>query len=144
MRNCCAQTYMERYNDRVRKCTLPFFFVACDQSKNFLGKGDHDAARHSEHAVGPLGRIMALEGQAHLQDAEAKQDKANGADERENKLTQIVDHRQRIVCGQCRNCGDHHHHGCTGKDSVDSLYLSFKVVGFQVVFHYAMFSFSSF
>lgn len=74
---------MERYNDRVRKCTLPFFFLACDQSKNFLGKGNDNAARHSEHAVGPLGRIMALEGQAHLQDAEAQQDKANGADERE-------------------------------------------------------------
>ena len=87
---------------------------------------------------------MALERQAHLQDAEAQQDKANGADERENKLTQIIDHRQRVVRSQRGNCGDHHHHGCTGKDGVDARYLSFKVVGFQIMFHYAAISFSSF
>ena len=81
---------------------------------------------------------------ARRRNAEAQQDETNGTDERENKLTQIVDHRQRVVRSQRGNCGDHHHHGCTGKDSVDSLYLSFKVVGFQIMFHYAAISFSSF
>lgn len=85
---------------------------------------------------------MALEGQTHLQNAEAQQDEANGADQRENKLTQIVDYRQRVICSQCRNSGDHHHHRSAGKDGVDALCLSFKVLGFQIVFHYAAFSFS--
>lgn len=93
------------------------FLSASDQSEYLLGEGDDNAACNGEHTIGALGGIMALERQAHLQDAEAQQDKANGADERENKLTQIVDHRQRIVCGQCRNSGNHHHHGCIGTDA---------------------------
>ena len=41
-------------------------FSTGDKGKDFLGKGDHDAARHGEHTVGSLGGIMALERQAHL------------------------------------------------------------------------------
>lgn len=60
-----------------------FFLSAGNQCENFLRKGNNNAACHSEHAVGPLGGIMALEGQTHLQNAEAQQDEADGADERE-------------------------------------------------------------
>ncbi len=64
--------------------TLPRF-SAGDESEDLLGEGDHNAACHGEHTVGALGGIVALEGQAHLQDAEAQQDEANGADQRENE-----------------------------------------------------------
>ena len=87
---------------------------------------------------------MALERQTHLQDAEAKQDKANGADQGKNKVREVVDYRQRIVRGQCGDSGGQHHHSRAGKDGIDPLCLSFKILGFQIVFHYAMFSFSSF
>ena len=69
-----------------------FLCLAGDQVEDLLGKGDHDAACNGEHTIGALGGIVALEGQTHLQNAEAQQDEANGADQRENKLTQIVDY----------------------------------------------------
>lgn len=118
------------------------FLLASDQSENLLGEGDDNAACHSEHAVGTLGGIVTLEGQTHLQDAEAQQDEADSADQGKYKITQIVDHRQRIVRGQRRDSGDHHHHDRAGKDGVEPLCLSFEVLGFQIVFHYAAFSFS--
>ena len=61
------------------------FLLAGDQGENLLGKGDDNAARHGEHAIGALGGIVALEGQAYLQNTEAQQDEANGADQREEK-----------------------------------------------------------
>lgn len=41
-------------------------FSTDDKGKDFLGKGDHNAACYGEHTVGALGWIMALERQAHL------------------------------------------------------------------------------
>ena len=61
------------------------FLLAGDQGENLLGKGNDNAACHGEHAIGTLGGIVALEGQAYLQNTEAQQDEANGADERKNK-----------------------------------------------------------
>ena len=40
---------------------------------------------------------MALERQAHLQDAEAQQDQANGPDERKDKVAEIIHCRQRVI-----------------------------------------------
>ena len=55
-------------------CRFP---LAGDQGKNLLGKSNDNTACHGEHAVGALGGIVALEGQAHLQDTEAQQDEAD-------------------------------------------------------------------
>ena len=60
--------------------TLPRF-SAGDEGEDLLSEGDDDTACHRQHTVGALGGIVALEGQAHLQDAEAQQDEANGADQ---------------------------------------------------------------
>ena len=68
-------------------CRFP---LAGDQGENFLSKGNDDAASYGEHAVGALGGIVALEGQTHLQNAEAQQDEANGADQRENEIRQEI------------------------------------------------------
>ena len=48
-------------------------------------------------AVGPLGGVVTLEGEAHLNDAPAQQDQAHCPDQTENELRQIVDHFQRII-----------------------------------------------
>ena len=45
-----------------------------DESEDLLRKSYYNAARDGEHAVGALGGVVALEGQAQLEDAEAQQD----------------------------------------------------------------------
>ena len=44
---------------------------AGDKGQNLLGKGDNDAARQGQEAVGTLGGVVALEGEAHLDDVSA-------------------------------------------------------------------------
>ena len=47
-----------------------FAHSAGDEGEDLLGKRDNNAARDGEHAVGALGGVVALEGQAQLEDAE--------------------------------------------------------------------------
>ena len=65
---------------------LPFprRFSAGDQRQDLLGECNDNAACNSQDAVCALGRIVRLERQANLQNAEAEQDQADGANEREN------------------------------------------------------------
>lgn len=121
--------------------TLPRF-SASDESEDLLGEGNDDAACHRQHTVGALGGIVALEGQAHLQDAEAQQDEANGADQRENEIRQVVDHRQRVIYRQRRHRGGDQKQGNAGKDGIDPLCLSLEIFVVQIMFHAAAFSFS--
>ena len=44
---------------------------AGDKGQNLLGKSDNDAARQGQEAVGTLGGVVALEGEAHLDDVSA-------------------------------------------------------------------------
>ena len=46
---------------------------------------------------------MALEGEAHLNDAPAQQDQAHRPDQTENELRQIVDHLQGVIGGKGRH-----------------------------------------
>ena len=48
---------------------------------------------------------MALEGEAHLHHAPAKEDQADGPDEGKDKVAQVADHRQGIPVGKD---GDRH------------------------------------
>ena len=73
---------------------------AGDQGEDLLGKGDHNAACHGEHTVGALAGVMTLEGESDLQDTEAQQDDTHRADEGENKLGQVVDYSEGIICRQ--------------------------------------------
>ena len=75
---------IEIQNSRVLLLHPAVLLLAGDQGENLLGKGNDNAACHGEHAIGSLGGIVALEGQAYLQNTEAQQDEANGADERKN------------------------------------------------------------
>lgn len=43
---------------------------------------------------------MGFEGQANLQDAKPQQNQADGTNQGEDKLTQVIDHRQWIIGGK--------------------------------------------
>ena len=58
----------------------------CNEVEDLLGKGDHQAARQGEKTLGTLGGVMALEGEAHLHHAPAKEDEADGPDEGKDKV----------------------------------------------------------
>ena len=54
---------------------------------------------------------MALEGQAQLKNAEAQKDDSNGFNQGEDKVTQVVDRRQRVAGGNAYllSCSDFGH-----------------------------------
>ena len=61
-----------------------------DEVKDFLRKGDDDAACQSQETVGTLRRIVGLERQADLNNAPTEQDETNRTNESENKVGQVV------------------------------------------------------
>ena len=65
---------------------LNFIILSGNESEDLLGKGDHNTASNGEHAVGPLRGVVALEGQAQLEDTEAQQDQADGSNQGEDEL----------------------------------------------------------
>ena len=79
---------------------LPFVvFSRNDKVQNLLGEGDDDTTGQSQEAIASLGRVMGLQGKAHLDNAPAQQNEAHGPNQAEDKGTQIVDHGQGIVGG---------------------------------------------
>ena len=80
---------------------------AGDKGQNLLGKGDDDTTRQGQKAVGTLGGVVALEGEAHLDDAPAQQDQAHSADQAENELGQVVDDGERVAARSGRGKGRH-------------------------------------
>lgn len=90
----------------------------CDKVKDFLGKGNHEAARQGEETLRTLGRVVALEGEADLHHAPAQQDEADGADQGKDEVGQVVHHAQRIAGGKSRGgeaTGAQHHSDIAGK-----------------------------
>ena len=106
-----------------RRRALPPLYSssASDEGEDLTGKGDHDTAGDGEHTVGALGGVVALEGQAQLEDAEAKQDQADGPDQGENELAQVLHDLQGIVRGESGDDHDGHRHHQAGKDGVGPL-----------------------
>ena len=108
---------------------LPFprHFSAGDQRQDLLGECNDDAASNSQDAVCSLGRIVRLEGQTDLQNAEAEQDQADGANQGKDKITQVVDHGQRItVRRERRDNKNRQHEKHAGEDGVEPLGFGFK------------------
>ena len=79
-------------------CVLP-----SDEGQNLLCKSYDDTARQGEKTVRPLGRVMGLEGEAHLDNTPAQQDQAHRPDQAEDELRQIVDHLQGVISGEGRH-----------------------------------------
>ena len=108
---------------------LPFprHFSAGDQRQDLLGECNDNAARDGQNAVCALGRIVRLERQTDLQNAEAEQNQADRTNERENKVTQIVDNRQRItVRCERRDNKNRQHEKHAGADRVEPFGFGFK------------------
>ena len=108
---------------------LPFprRFSAGDQRQDLLGECNDDVASNSQDAVRALRRIVRLERQANLQNAKAEQDQADRADQGKDKITQIVDHGQRItVCRERRDNKNRQHEKHTGADRVEPFGFGFK------------------
>ena len=72
-----------------------------DQGQDLLREEDDDAARQSQKALTALGGVVALDGQAHLDNAPGHKDDAHGFDQAEDKRGQIVDDGDG-VCGKGR------------------------------------------
>ena len=96
-----------------------------DKGEDLLSKGNDNAARDGQHTVGPLGGVVALEGQAKLEDAEAQQDQADGPDQGKDEVAQIGHNLQGIAArsGSGEGGDDHDGHGQhqTGEDGVSPL-----------------------
>ena len=108
---------------------LPFprHFSAGDQRQDLLGECNDDAARDGQDAVCALRRIVRLEGQTDLQNAKAEQDQADGANQRKNEVTQVVDNGQRIaVSRKCRYNKNRQHEKHAGEDGVEAFGFGFK------------------
>ena len=73
--------------------------LAGDQGQDFLGEGDDNAAGQGQEAVGTLRGIVGLQGQANLDNTPAQQDQADGADQAEDELRQVVHNGQGIAAG---------------------------------------------
>ena len=78
-----------------------------DKVKDFLGEGDDKAACESEKPLGALAGVMGLEREAHLDNAPAQENEANGPDKGEDERGEIAHNSQRVVCRQScsrKNC----------------------------------------
>ena len=68
-----------------------------NQGQDLFGEGDDHATSQSKETVGPLGGVVAFQGQADLDNTEAEQDHADRPDQAEDESGQVVDDSQRIV-----------------------------------------------
>ena len=108
---------------------LPFprRFTAGDQRQDLLGERKDNTARDGQNAVCALRRIVRLERQANLQNAEAEQNQTDGANQGKDKIAQIVDDRQRIaVCRERRDNKNRQHEKHAGEDRVEPFCFGFK------------------
>lgn len=68
-----------------------------DQRQDLFGKGNDDATGNRQHAVCSLRRIMRLQAETELQDAEAEQDDTDRTDKSEDEVAEIVDNLNWII-----------------------------------------------
>lgn len=82
---------------------LPQRVLAGDQGQDLLGEGDHDTACDGQHAIGALRGVMRFQRQTELQDTEGQQDDADGADQSEDEIAEVVDHLNGVII--CKRYG---------------------------------------
>lgn len=82
----------------------PHILSAGDQRQDLLGERNDDTARNGQNAICALGRIVRLEGQTDLQNAEAEQNQADRTDQGKDEIAQVIDNGKRIaVCRERRD-----------------------------------------
>ena len=99
-----AKGIVEIVNDPVVVHTLH----RADQRQNLLGKGNKQATKQTQQPLRPLTGVVALDAHAHLHNAPAENDNADGLDDRKNKIRQIVDDGQRITASGIGGGGRQH------------------------------------
>ena len=85
-----------------------------DGGEYLLGKGYHQAAKKAEKSLGALAGVMALDAHAHLYHAPAQDYDAYGLDAGEDKVAEVIHHRQRVCpsgVGRYGKKADGQHHG---------------------------------
>ena len=108
---------------------LPFprHFSASDQRQDLLGECNDDAACDGQNAICALGRIVRLERQTDLQNAEAEQDQADRANQGKDEIAQVIHDRQRIaVRRERRDNKNRQHEKHAGEDGIEPFGFGFK------------------
>ena len=108
---------------------LPFprHFSAGDQRQDLLGERNDDTACDGQDAVRALRRIVRFERQTDLQNAEAKQNQADRANQRKDKIAQVIDNGKRItVRRERRDNKNRQHEKHAGEDRVEPFCFGFK------------------
>ena len=90
-----AESIVEIVNDPVVVHTLH----RTDQRQDLLGEGNKQATEQAQQALRPLDGVVALDAHTHLHDAPAKNDDADGLDDRKDEVGQIINDAQRIAGG---------------------------------------------
>ena len=112
-------------------CSRSSCVSAGDQAEDLLGEGDDDTARDGQDAVRALGRVVALQREAELQDTEAQQDDSDGADQAEDEVAEVVDYRDGIIRRQCGKSktdtqDDNAERGEQGTDSLGCFHMVYS------------------
>lgn len=75
-----------------------------DSGQNLLGEGNHQAAEQTEETLCPLAGVVGLDRHTHLHDAPAEDNHAQGLNDGENEVGQVIDNAQRVgACGKGRD-----------------------------------------
>ena len=116
----------------IRGNQCPGFSLSpSNQGQDLLCKCNDNPACHGENPVGSLAGIVAFQRQTDLENAEAQQNQADGANQAEYKVRKVVDNCQRVRLRKHGGAEHRDHHGCGGKDQVEALCLFVVIVFVQ-------------
>ena len=73
------------------------FLDYANKGQNLLGKGNNQSTKQTQKALRALTGIVGLDGHAHLHNAPAENDHANGFDAGEDKIGKVIYNGQRIA-----------------------------------------------
>lgn len=100
---------------------MPLSSTASDEGEDLLRESYDNTAGDGEHPVGPLGGVVALEGQAQLEDAETQQDQADGPDQGKDEVGQVFHDLEGVVRREGGDDHDSHGQHQTGEEGVGPL-----------------------
>ena len=83
---------------------------------------------------------MGFQGQTDLYHAKAQQNHTNGADQAEDKITEVVDNRQRVAGGKGRGgaAAQHEHQGRINGKGAPALFAHGQAAGFFLLLAFLM------
>lgn len=79
-----------------------------DQRQDLLGEGNKQATKQTQQPLRPLTGVVALDAHAHLHNAPAENNDADGLDDRKDEVGQVIDDGQRITASGIGGGGRQH------------------------------------